>query len=242
MMTKLNCLAVDDEPLALALVCNFISQTPFLQLAGKCSSAIEALTIIHSADIDLIFMDIRMPDFNGIELARGLHQNKTDAPPKIIFTTAYNHFALESYKVDALDYLLKPFNYEEFLRAANKAKNYVEREAAQKTETENDYIFLKVEYRWIKVLLSDILYIEGLKDYVKIHLPKKSHLLSLTSLKHLEERLPARQFMRLNRSCIVSLTKITAVTRTVIQIDDVAIPVGENYREAFAQFLKDWIV
>jgi two-component system, LytTR family, response regulator LytT len=241
-MMKLNCVAVDDEPLALALVDNFIAQTPFLELAGSYSSAMEALKNIHSHEIHLIFMDIQMPDFNGLELARVLNQNKSETAPRIVFTTAYNHFALESYKVDALDYLLKPFNYEEFLRAANKARNYLELAAAHNTETENDYIFLKVEYRWIKVLLNDILYIEGLKDYVKIHLPKKTSVLSLNSLKNLEERLPVRQFMRINRSSIVSLTKITAVTKTVVQIDDIVIPIGENYREAFGQFLKNWIV
>jgi DNA-binding LytR/AlgR family response regulator len=241
-MTKLHCIAVDDEPLALALVCNFIRQTPFLELTGSYSSAIEALKGLHSQEIHLIFLDIQMPDLNGMELAKVLNQNRSGTPPRVIFTTAYNHFALESYRVDALDYLLKPFNYEEFLRTANKAKDYADRSVNNTTDVENDSIFLKVEYRWVKLLLNDILYIEGLKDYVKVHLSKQHSILSLNSLKNLEEKLPARQFMRLNRSCIVSLTKITAVTKTAVQIDDIVIPVGDNYKEAFAQFFRNWIV
>lgn len=241
-MTKLHCIAVDDEPLALALVCNFIAQTPFLVLAGRYSSAIEALQSIHSMEIQLIFMDIQMPDFNGMELAKVLARNRSESVPKIIFTTAYNHFALESYRVDALDYLLKPFNYEEFLHAANKAKDYIERSINNSTDIENDSIFIKVEYKWVKVLLNDILYIEGVKDYVKVHLAMQENLLSLNSLKNMEEKLPARQFMRLNRSCIVSLSKITAVTKTAVQINDIVIPVGENYKESFSQFFRNWIV
>jgi DNA-binding LytR/AlgR family response regulator len=241
-MIKLRCIAVDDEPLALALVCNFITLTPFLELAGRYSSAIEALKSIHSTEVQLIFMDIQMPDLNGMELAKVLARDKSTPTPKIIFTTAYNHFALESYRVDALDYLLKPFNYEEFLHAANKAKDHVERSGSNATDIENDSIFIKVEYKWVKVLLSDILYIEGVKDYVKVHLSTQSSLLSLNSLKNMEEKLPARQFMRLNRSCIVSLSKITAVTKTAVQINDIVIPVGEHYREGFSQFIRNWIV
>jgi len=241
-MIKLRCIAVDDEPLALALVCNFITLTPFLELAGRYSSAIEALKSIHSMEIQLIFMDIQMPDLNGMELAKVLARDKSTPTPKIIFTTAYNHFALESYRVDALDYLLKPFNYEEFLHAASKAKDHVERSIGNAADIENDSIFIKVEYKWVKVLLSDILYIEGVKDYVKIHLSTQSSLLSLNSLKNMEDKLPARQFMRLNRSCIVSLSKITAVTKTAVQINDIVIPVGENYKDGFSQFIRNWIV
>ena len=240
-MTKLHCIAVDDEPLALALLCNFIAQTPFLELTGRYSSAIEALQNIHSMDVQLIFMDIQMPDLNGMELARVLVRNRPASAPKIIFTTAYNHFALESYKVDALDYLLKPFNYEEFLHAANKAKDYAERSVNNAADMENDAIFIKVEYKWVKVLLNDILYIEGVKDYVKVHLSAQNSILSLNSLKNMEEKLPDRQFMRLNRSCIVSLSKITAVTKTAVQINDILIPIGENYKEAFSQFFRNWI-
>ena len=241
-MIKISCIAVDDEPLALALLSNFIAQTPFLELAGRYSSAIEALKSIPTLDIQLIFMDIQMPNLNGIELARVLPRNKSGQTPRIIFTTAYNHFALESYRVDALDYLLKPFNYEEFLQAAGKARDYADRSATAAADSENDSIFIKVEYKWVKVLLDDILYIEGVKDYVKVHLATQNSIMSLNSLKNMEEKLPARQFMRLNRSCIVSLSRITAVTKTAVQINDIVIPLGEMYREAFSQFFRNWIV
>src|ERR1700740_3653703 len=164
----LNCIAVDDEPLALGLVCKFIEQTPFLNLVGRYSGAVDALKAIHQQKLDLIFLDIQMPDLNGIELARVL--GKGADVPRVIFTTAYNQFALEGYKVDALDYLLKPFNYEEFLRAAQKALNYAELLnkpapatplAANESEHADDkYLFLKVEYQLVRIALDDILYIE----------------------------------------------------------------------------------
>lgn len=241
----LNCIAVDDEPLALGLVCSFIEKTPFLDLTGKYSSAVEALERIHSQSVDLIFLDIQMPDLTGIELARVLDK-MTGRVPRIVFTTAFNHFALEGFRVDALDYLLKPFNYEEFLRAANKGKSYfdlVQRaEAEVPTHQRDEYLFLKVEYHLVRVPFDDILYIEGLKDYVKVHLRSDSKpLLSLTSLKALEEKLPASRFMRVHRSYIVSLEKISAVTRNTIQINDSTIPVSEQYKDTFSQFLSRWM-
>ena len=241
-MIKLNCIAVDDEPLALALVCSFIEQTPFLRLHARYASAIEALKGIHTSSIDLVFMDIQMPDLNGMELARVLSQEQAQQTPRIIFTTAYNQFALEGYKVDALDYLLKPFNYQEFLRAATKAKTYLERTANNNDVDNSESIFLKVEYRWVKVNLSEVLYIEGLKDYVKIHLTGNESLLSLNTLKKLEEKLPAKRFMRVNRSCIVALNKITATTKTAVQVGDEMISIGDHYREVFNQFIKNWIL
>lgn len=251
----LTCIAVDDEPLALGLVCAFIEKTPFLQLAGRYSSAVEALQGLHQQAVDVLFLDIQMPDLTGIELARVLERVPTK--PRIIFTTAYNQFALEGYRVDALDYLLKPFNYEEFLRAAEKAKAYVELlnraitipipppEPARVAAGE-DALFLKVEYQLVRVPYGDILYIEGLKDYVKVYrrgereaAPPKP-LLSLTSLKALEEKLPSGRFMRVHRSFIVSLDKIGAVTRNAIQIGAVTIPVSDQYKEQFTEFLSRW--
>jgi len=248
----LNCIAVDDEPLALGLVSSFIEQTPFLNLVGRFSSAVEALRAIHAQKIDVLFLDIQMPDLNGIELARVLDNSKTNKP-RIIFTTAYNQFALEGYRVDALDYLLKPFNYEEFLHAANKALSYGElleksnaAPAAQTTAAEerieDEYLFLKVEYQLVRIALNDILYIEGLKDYVKVWLKSaEKPILSLTSLKSLEEKLPAKKFMRVHRSFIVSLDKINSITRNALQIGKVNITVGDQYKEAFSQFLSKWV-
>jgi len=240
----LNCIAVDDEPLALGLVCAFIEQTPFLKLVARFSSAVEALKAVHQQKIDLIFLDIQMPDLNGLELARILdHGNKLEKP-RIIFTTAYNQFALEGYRVDALDYLLKPFNYEEFLRAAHKAMAYAE--LASRTITTagaepDNYLFLKVEYQLVRIALNDINYIESLKDYVKVWLQSSEKpILSLTSLKALEERLPAKRFMRIHRSFIVSLDRINSITRNSVQIGKINITVGDQYKDTFAEFINKW--
>ena len=245
---SVTCIAVDDEPLALALICTFIEQTPFLKLVGRYGSGVEALKGLHelTEKVDVAFLDIQMQELTGLELARVLGQ--AGNPPRIIFTTAFPQYALESYKVDALDYLVKPFNYEEFLRAANKAKAYAEltQGSAEATPApapapEEDYLFLKVEYQLIRVALSDILYIEGLKDYVKVHLKSTPRaLLSLMSLRAMEEKLPARRFMRVHRSFIVALDKIESVRRLTVQIGTETIPVGEQYKEAFGQFLSRW--
>ena len=244
----LNCIAVDDEPLALSLVCKFIEQTPFLNLLGRYPSAVEALKAIHSQKIDLIYLDIQMPDLNGIELARVI--GKGAETPRIIFTTAFEQFSLEGYKVDALDYLLKPFNYEEFLRTATKAHSYYElinrnvpaSVAADPQNTDDQYLFLKVEYQWVRIALDDILYIEGLKDYVKVHLKDAGKgVLSLTSLKDLEEKLPSRKFMRVHRSFIIALDKITSMTKNSLQIGKKTITVGDQYKSAFNQFVGKWI-
>jgi two-component system response regulator LytT len=250
----INCIAVDDEPLALGLVCAFIEQTPFLNLVGRYSSAVEALRAIHAQKVDVLFLDIQMPDLNGIELARVLENSKTNKP-RIIFTTAYNQFALEGYRVDALDYLLKPFNYEEFLHAAHKALAYVQlversnapapaaiASAAVEERIEDEYLFLKVEYQLVRLALNDILYIEGLKDYVKVWLQSaEKPILSLTSLKSLEEKLPSKRFMRVHRSFIVSLDKINSITRNALQIGKVNISVGDQYKESFGTFLSKWV-
>ena len=240
----LNCIAVDDEPLALSHVCRFIEQTPFLNLAGRYVSAVEALKAIHSQKIDVIYLDIQMPDLNGIELARVIA--KGPETPRIIFTTAFAQYSLEGYKVDALDYLLKPFNYEEFLRTATKAYSYYELINRSATTTpadkqDNQYLFLKVEYQWVRIALDDILYIEGLKDYVKLHLANtEKTVLSLTSLKDLEEKLPSKNFMRVHRSFIVALDKITAMTKNAIQIGKKNISVGDQYKNALNQFSGKW--
>jgi len=253
-MTTLNCIAVDDEPLALGLVCAFIEKTPFLNLVGRYSSAVEALQGLHNGEVDVLFLDIQMPDLTGIELARVLEKSSNaSTTPRIIFTTAFNHFALEGFRVDALDYLLKPFNYEEFLRAASKAKTYFElvRKAENGTNPvaspplhpspPEEYLFLKVEYQLIRVAYADILYIEGLKDYVKVHLKNETKpLLSLTSLKSLEEKLPSHRFMRVHRSYIVGLEKIEAISKTSIQIGNAVIPVSDQFKEAFAEYVSRW--
>lgn len=244
----LNCIAVDDEPLALGLVCKFIEQTPFLTLAAQYPSAVAALEAIHSQQVDLVYLDIQMPDLSGMELARVI--SKSTGAPRIIFTTAFAQFGIEGYKVDALDYLLKPFNYEEFLQTATKAFAYYElinRAAAvppvnESAYADDQYLFLKVEYQLVRIALDDILYIEGLKDYVKVHLHNNDKgILSLTSLKALEEKLSPKKFMRVHRSFIVALDKITAMTKNSLQVGKINITVGDQYKHAFSQFVNKWI-
>ncbi|MEN2282339.1 LytTR family DNA-binding domain-containing protein [Algoriphagus sp. SE2] len=247
---KLNCVAIDDEPLALDLICKFIKQTSFLNLIGKFSNGVEALGFINQNEVQLIFMDIQMPDLSGMELARVLDGKKNSDKTRIIFATAYHQFAIEGYKVEALDYLLKPYSYEEFLNASTKAYTYFERLNSQSENSSNqdqesntpEYIFLKVEYQLIKVMLKDIAYVEAYKDYVKVHLISKPNpLLSLTSLKSMEELLPSKSFMRVHRSYIVSLEHIDSVSKNVIQIGKQHITVGDNYKEAFLEFLSKWM-
>ncbi len=244
----LTCIAIDDEPLALELICKFIGQTSFLNLVGKFSNAIEALGFINKNDVQLIFMDIQMPDLSGMELARVLDGKKNTENTRIIFATAYHQFAIEGYKVEALDYLLKPYSYEEFLYAATKAYNYFERLASLVDDTKApeekqlEYIFLKVEYQLVKVLLKDITHVEAYKDYVKVHLVSKPNpLLSLTSLKNMEEMLPSEQFMRVHRSFIVALDHIESVSRNLIQVGSHSITVGDNYKDSFLEFMSRWM-
>ncbi|UOG74526.1 LytTR family DNA-binding domain-containing protein [Hymenobacter tibetensis] len=245
----LTCIAVDDEPLALKLVGHFIEQTPFLSLVGSYGSAVAALRGLQqqATPVDLLFLDIQMPDLNGLELARLLDRGPGSRGPRVVFTTAFNQYALEGYKVDALDYLLKPFTYEEFLRVANKAKSYAEvsqassQPPAEPADTPDDYLYLKVEYQLVRVPFNDILYIEGLKDYVKVYRRSEPKpLLSLTSLKTLEERLPPRQFMRIHRSYIVGLNHIASIGRGTVHIGTETIPVSDSYRDAFDQFVSRW--
>ena len=245
-LPRLRCLAVDDEPLALGLVCAFIEQTPFLELVGRHDSAVAALQAVHAQpDVQLLFLDIKMPNLSGLELARVLQNG-----PRVIFTTAFNHYALDGYKVDALDYLLKPFSYEEFLRAALKARAHFELLAKSATPLalapvstmpDNDHIYLKVEYQLVRVALADIVYVEGLKDYVKQHLVSAARpLLSLTSLRGLEEKLPAGRFLRIHRSYIVGLDHVQAVGRGTVQLRGQTLPVSESYREVFDRYFSRW--
>jgi DNA-binding LytR/AlgR family response regulator len=245
---KITCVAIDDEPLALDLLTKFIEQTPFLSLQGRFSNAIEALSYINQQEVNLIFMDIQMPDLSGMELARILDGKKNSGTTRVIFCTAYHQFALEGYKVEALDYLLKPYSYEDFLTAATKAYQYFGRigNLAQPSlpttpAASADYIFLKVEYQLVKVVLKDITHIEAYKDYVKVHLTSKNHpLLSLTSMKNMEELLPKDRFMRVHRSFIVSLDHIDSISKNVIHVGNQQIAVGDLYKEQFSEFVSRW--
>ncbi|RED22596.1 LytTR family two component transcriptional regulator [Flavobacterium cutihirudinis] len=242
-MSLLKCIAVDDEPLALKLVQTFIDQTPFLELTASCDNAVEAMELIREKQPDVVFLDINMPNLTGMELAR-LLQEQPGTLPKIIFTTAYNHYAIEGYKVNAVDYLLKPFSYEEFLRAANKVllQTTEASNQSQSITADDEFIFLKVEYQWVRISLKDILYIESLKDYVKVHLDdSQKTVLSLISLKALEEKLPSAKFMRIHRSFIVCLDKINAISKNSVFIGKTEITVGEQYKEAFKTIVDKWL-
>lgn len=239
---KINCVAVDDEPLALEMVSNFIRQTPSLELMEKFDNAIDALHYLQSNAVQLIFLDIQMADLNGMQLARILSSENSTVKPYIIFTTAYSEFALEGYKVDAVDYILKPFDYEDFLKAVGRVKNRLEQQQPDKHSVsstfQQPYIFIKVDAQVVKVETSDILYIEGYKDYIKIHLHNKPvPLLSLMSLKAMEDKLASNEFIRIHRSYIVSISKIDALLKNQVKIKSTIIPVGAKYKEAYEQFV-----
>ncbi|WP_214071202.1 LytTR family DNA-binding domain-containing protein [Mucilaginibacter sp. dw_454] len=240
----LKCIAVDDEPPALDLLCHYIGQTPFLNLSARFNNAIETLRYLGENEVDVLFLDVQMPDLSGIELARILSGRNAGKAPMIVFTTAFEQFALEGYKLDVIDYLLKPFSYEDFMRAANKALKLSQPKAIIQNITTpaiEDYIYLKVEFQTVKIACNNILYIEGLKDYAKFHLADTDKsLLSLITLKALEEKLPQGKFLRIHKSYIVSLDKITAVTRNAVYIEKMMIPVSEQYREAFNKFISNW--
>ncbi|WP_053972603.1 LytTR family DNA-binding domain-containing protein [Mangrovimonas sp. ST2L15] len=241
---KLNCVVVDDEPMALQLVESYVTKTPFLQLQKSCSNAIEAMNYVSEHPVDVLFLDIQMPDLTGIELSKMIPK-KT----KVIFTTAFDQYALEGFKVDALDYLLKPFDYSEFLVAANKAKDWFNlvkkseenRNIVQGQEvTTKEFLFVKSEYKQLKIKLDDVLYFEGLKDYIKIWLKNEPKpILTLMSLKSLENELPESDFMRVHRSFIVSLKNIDVIERSQIIINQQRITVSEQYKSKFFEFINN---
>jgi len=232
---KLKTIAIDDEPLALRLVSEYISKTPFLELVGSFDNPLDAIDFLSSQSVDLIFVDIQMPDLTGIEFARSLEN-----APKIIFTTAYEKYALDGFKLNAIDYLLKPFSYEEFLKAAQKARKQLELEAntLPLIEANNQFLFLKSEYKIRRINFNDILYIEGLKDYIKVYTTGEDKpVLSLNSMKSLEEKLPEGQFMRVHRSFIVNLSKISIIERSRIIFGKTYIPVSDQYKDKFQEYL-----
>jgi DNA-binding LytR/AlgR family response regulator len=232
----IKCLTIDDEPLALNKMSNYVMKTPFLELIADCRSGFEAIDYLSKYRIDLIFIDINMPDINGLDFVKSL-QNK----PQIIFTTAFSEYAFEGFKVNALDYLLKPIGYTDFLKAANKARNYFESVHSQtgKTGGDRDYLFVKSAYKIVRISLKDIIYIEGMREYVRIHLVSGKSIMPLISLRVLEEQLPSDKFMRVHRSYIVNLGKIITIDHSrIIFNDKVYIPVSEQYKEFFHKFLN----
>jgi two-component system LytT family response regulator len=229
----LNCWIVDDEPLALSLLESYVSRVPFLKLTGKYSSAISAMQNITSEKVDVLFLDIQMPGINGMDFAYTISDNT-----RVIFTTAFSEYAIEGYRVNALDYLLKPFSFEDFMIAAKKALNWFEIKTKSGYDSERERsnvgIFVKSEYKYLHVLYKDIDYIEGLKDYVKIYtITDPKPILSLMSLKQLEEELPYDNFIRVHRSYIINMEKITSINKNRIIISNKEIPIGDTYRKQF---------
>lgn len=227
----LNCAIVDDEPLALNLLESYVNKTPFLTLAGKYSSAVQAMKELPGKQIDLLFLDIQMPELNGLEFSKIVNSHT-----RIVFTTAFGQYAIDGYKVNALDYLLKPISYVDFLQAANKAVQWFE--LLQQPKEEIDSIFVKSEYKLVQIELKNILYVEGLKDYIKIYEEGNSKpILSLMSMKAMEEMLPASRFMRVHRSYIVQKDKIRIIDRGRIVFGKNYIPVSDSYKQTFQEFL-----
>lgn len=237
-MEKLRCAVVDDEPLALGLVASYVKKTPFLELVGSYSSAVQAMQEMHDHPVDLLFLDIQMPELNGLDYSRMLPRQT-----RVVFTTAFNQYAIDGYRVNALDYLLKPISYPDFLQAANKAQDWFKLvEQGQKEHTDSSdsirSIFVKSEYKLIQIELKNILYIEGLKDYVKIYEENSAKpIMSLMSMKSLEEMLPASRFIRVHRSYIVQKEKIRIIDHNRIVFGNTYIPIGDNYKQAFQEFL-----
>ncbi|MCL7752923.1 LytTR family DNA-binding domain-containing protein [Polaribacter sp. Z022] len=229
----MKCIIIDDEPLALELLEDFIAKIPFLDLVASCSNAFDATNILQEQKIDLIFTDIEMPDFSGIDMIKSL-----DTKPMFIFTTAYSHYAVEGFNLNAIDYLVKPIPFHRFLKAATRAQNLLKLKIEEETpvvnqENNQQFIFVKSEYENLKINLCDIKYIESLKDYIKIYTNKEKPILTLSSLKNFEQKLGNLNFIRVHKSFIVALKHIYSVQRNRIIIDDKWIPIGLNYRDEF---------
>ncbi len=233
----IQAIAIDDEPLALKLVTGYIEKTSFLSFLGGFDNPLSAMEYMETHAVDVIFLDIQMPDLMGTEFARVLQNGS-----KIVFTTAHEKFALEGYRLGAVDYLLKPFGYEEFLVAAQKVRRLLELENHKEVriDANEEFLFLKSDYKIRRINFADILYIEGMKDYVKVYLRNDpTPVLSINSLKSLESKLPPGIFMRVHRSYIVNLGRIETIERFRIVFGKIYIPVSDQYKEQFQKYLNE---
>ncbi|WP_395766808.1 LytR/AlgR family response regulator transcription factor [Aquirufa sp.] len=234
--TILKCIAIDDESLALDLVEDNIAKVPFLKLEARCRNAFEAIDYLQNNQIDLIFLDIQMPGLTGVQFLEGLTQK-----PMVIFVTAYQQYALEGFNLDVIDYVLKPISFERFLKASHKALDYYKSkqallESVSKPEAKAEYIFIHADYSLMKIMLEDILYIEGLKDYIKIHLKnQKFPIVCRMTMRLISERLPSDSFLRIHKSYIVSLKKIESIRNQKVKIGENHIPLSDSYSEQFYQ-------
>jgi DNA-binding LytR/AlgR family response regulator len=231
---NLSCLVVDDEPLARNLLSDYVKKIPSLNLIGTCDGALQAIEFLKKNSVDLLFLDIQMPELTGIGLLRSIPKK-----PLVIFTTAYSEYALEGYELDVIDYLLKPITFERFIKAINKVQAHVtsSRPSVAPQVLADDFIFVKDGTKLVKIMINDILYVEGLKDYVTIHTDKQK-VVSLQRLKSLEEQLPTSIFIRIHNSFIVSLRSIKSVHKNEVEIGNAFIPVGETYRKSFKEAIE----
>jgi len=228
----LNCLIIDDEPLAIQLLEDFVHKTPYLKLAGKFEEPLQALSILETEKIDLLFLDIKMPDISGIDFYRSL-VNK----PAVIFTTAYSEYAINGFELKAKDYLVKPISFEKFITACNRVKEYME--LMNQKDKAKEFFFINVSHKLHKIFYDDILYLEGYKDYTKVHLISSHNpLLILHNLKYFEDLLDKKQFIRIHRSYMVSLRKIHTASRKSVTINNNSLPVSDNYRDSFFSLIE----
>ena len=232
----IKCAIIDDEPLAIELLVSYVKKIPFIELKGKYSNAVDAMRGIAENPVNLVFLDIQMPELNGLELSKMLPETT-----RVVFTTAFDQYAVDGYRINALDYLLKPIAYPEFLEACNKALQWFKmlNQADEQRTPEATSIFVKSEYKLLQIDLDDIRYIEGLKDYVKIYTEQSPHpILSLMNMKAMEQMLPSSRFIRVHRSYIVQKSKIREIDRNrIVYDDDLYIPIGDSYKQAFLDFL-----
>ena len=234
----INCIAIDDEPLALELLEDNIRQVPYLNLVGKSSNAINALQLLKETNVDLVFLDIQMPGLTGLQLIKSL-----SVKPMFILVTAYEKFALEGFNLDVVDYLVKPVSLDRFIKACNKAQELHELRSGNKsveTKSEEDYFFINVDYSLVKILFKNIIWIEGLKDYIKIYLKDSSKpIVTRLSMKALEDELPTSLFIRIHKSYIISKNFITSVKKSSVFLDNkTELPVGENYKERIEELVS----
>jgi two-component system LytT family response regulator len=233
----IKCIAIDDEPLALKQMASYIDKTPGFELIESFESALQAISFLSEIDVDLMFVDINMPDLSGMDFVKSLNN-----PPKVIFTTAYSEYAIDGFKVDAIDYLLKPIGYADFLKAAEKAKERLRPSIAEppKVESNDEFLFIKSEHKILRINLMDIKYIESMREYVRIFLDGQKPIMALMSMRKMEEFLPTSYFMRVHRSFIVNLKKVAHVERHRIVFDHkVYIPISDPYKAKFQKFLDD---
>jgi DNA-binding LytR/AlgR family response regulator len=229
----INAIALDDEPPALRIVENFCGKVDFINLVKTFTHPAEAMNYLEKFPVDLLFLDIRMPSISGIDFAKQLPKEQM-----VIFTTAFSDYAVEGFNLNAIDYLLKPYTFDRFLQAVNKAQDYFRFYHNQESAVQQ-YIFVRADYSLIKIMLADILYIEGLDDYVKIYQPEKKTVIARMTMKSILEKLPAKKFARVHRSFIVLLSRIDKVRNKMIHIGDKTIPVGSSYEEAFFRDYKE---